>query len=66
MDNKTLILLVVVAFILLLHYDKCKNKSRGLGDTVGNALQSVGIEKKPGCGCKERHKWLNQLVSYAK
>jgi hypothetical protein len=65
-DNKTIFLLVILAVLFALAYDKAKFKSRGVGDSFGHAFEYLGIKRYPGCGCAERHKWLNKLVPYSK
>jgi hypothetical protein len=37
---------------------------RGLGDSIASLTSKVGI--RPCGGCKERQKWLNELVPYNK
>lgn len=54
-------LVIIVAYIV---YDAKTKNSEGLGDTVAHFLQSIGIEKKPGCGCKKKHQWLNKWFPY--
>lgn len=51
-----------------------KRKSEGLGDTVAKVTNALGIDKladkiakmagKEDCGCNNRRKKLNELVSY--
>ena len=41
-------------------------KPQGLGDTIANGLEKLGVKKKKGCGCKERQEKLNKLIPYNK
>ena len=43
---------------------KIKERSKGLGDTVAKAAESLGI--KPCPGCKKRRKKLNDMFPYKK
>lgn len=65
MTRTTLLLSITAAILLALYWDKRANGSKGLGDSVGNFLQSIGIEKRPGCSCQNRHTKLNELVPYS-
>lgn len=57
------ILLVLVVLVAIMAWGKhCGHL--GAGDTLGAFLQELGIEKKPGCGCEQRHKELNKLLPY--
>ena len=62
-EYKIAIALLIV--IVLIGADRAVNPHHcGLGDTVANVLQKLGIEKRPGCGCENRHRWLNKHVPY--
>lgn len=41
-----------------------KQPMRGAGDLVAKIASAVGIKQKPGCGCKERQKWLNEKLPF--
>lgn len=38
--------------------------ARGLGDSVANGLERIGIKKWRGCRCSRVQKWLNRLFPY--
>lgn len=37
---------------------------RGLGDVVAKITHAAGIRQKPGCGCAERQRRLNEAVPF--
>jgi|GEM_PF-2777308 len=66
MDNKTIFSLILLAGLFGLAYDKATRKSRGVGDSLSHGFEYLGIKRYPGCGCAERHKWLNRMLPYSK
>lgn len=39
--------------------------SKGLGDVIESALESVGINKTDDCGCNERKNFLNKVMRFS-
>jgi len=64
MKKKNILALILGLIVLYIVYDVSAKNSIGLGDTVAHFLQSLGIEKVPGCRCENRHQWLNKWFPY--
>jgi hypothetical protein len=64
MNRWTVLALVVALLLLAAWYDKKKNGSKGLGDSVANLAALFGAKKTPQCGCEARQQVLNELIPY--
>jgi len=61
MRHWPIILLAAAALLLWLH---AKRTDKGLGDTLSNTLEGVGVKKQPGCGCAARQAAMNNFFPY--